>query len=189
MITLRAVVELDDLTWLHLDGDCPADRAGLFVGALAGINPDDPIAERVDAILTDETLIAQGGLALHDTVTGMSVHPGCCAGLEDWRCWAEVAAGESPWLGHSPEPRVQVLDRHLRVWQDAPGRGDHVDVTGAELRRLLLGLQRDLVAFLDVLRAWARANGQGGHADALAAAIDRHFVISAPLTGPGQATS
>ncbi|WP_155123630.1 MULTISPECIES: hypothetical protein [unclassified Actinoplanes] len=182
MITLRAVVELGSDRWLELDGRCGAEQAALFVGALAGADADLPAAERIAALLAAEMLIVAGGLALDDTVSGVSIRPGCCAGLEDWRDWASIAAGQPVWLGHSPEPRIEVDGDRRRVWQDVTPGSPHVDVTGAELFRLLAGVQRDLVGFLGVLRAWGRSFGRG---DLLAARIDRDFAITAPLPDAG----
>ncbi|WP_156313234.1 hypothetical protein [Micromonospora sp. HK10] len=45
----------------------------------------------------------------------MSVTPGCCAGLEDWREWTSVLDGGQPWLGHDPGPEVEVRGALIRV--------------------------------------------------------------------------
>ncbi|MFF0175982.1 hypothetical protein Q3V37_25650 [Micromonospora profundi] len=114
--------------------------------------------------------------------------PGCCAGLKDWRDWAQVSIGGSPWLGHDPGPEVEVVGDDLRVWQDGgPNRhhgrwaGVHIDLPHRALPGLLAGAQRDLVGFLDALSGWAARVGLEQRGTALVDAIDRNFAITAPL--------
>jgi hypothetical protein len=123
----------------------------------------------VDALLAEELIIITGGLQVCDTNAGIAVMPGCCAGLEDWRDWAQVFTGDSPFLGHDPGPEVEAVCDDLRVWQDGgPNRhrgrwaGVHVDMPRRALPDLLMGVQRNLVGFLDVLAVWTERAGLGG---------------------------
>jgi hypothetical protein len=46
--------------------------------------------ELIRRLLEADMITAQGGLRFHDTSTNVSVNPGCCFGLEDWRAWLDV---------------------------------------------------------------------------------------------------
>jgi hypothetical protein len=209
VITLQAVVEvaaardestpwpvasLPPYSWLALSGDCTDEELGLFVAILADkidVPPAPGPAETVDALLAEELLIVAGGLQVQDTGTATTVIPGCCAGLEDWRDWAQVLSDVSPWWGHDPGPEVEFVDGRLRIWQDGGphrhngrGSGLYVDVERSVMPALLAGVQRDLVAFLGGLRVWTQRIGLGLRGEALVQAIDRDFVITAPWDLP-----
>lgn len=80
-------------SWLALDAGCTDEEVGLFVGALAQrLEVESPNGrdEVVSALLAEEILIVADGLRVLDTVTGMTVVPGCCAGPADWRDWGQV---------------------------------------------------------------------------------------------------
>ncbi|MCM0674158.1 hypothetical protein NCC78_05535 [Micromonospora phytophila] len=207
VITMEAVIEVPAVagaspppwpveamapgSWLVLNAGCADDRVGLFVAALAGrieVQPPGGRDEVVNALLAEEFLIAAGGLQVRDSTIGTVVTPGCCAGLEDWRDWAQVLIGDSPWLGHDPGPEVEVVSDDLRVWQDGgPNRyrgrwaGVHVDLPHRALPGLLSGAQRDLVGFLDALTGWATRVGLQQRGTALVEATDKNFAITAPL--------
>ncbi len=90
VITLRAVVELDDAgSWLELDGACTTAQAELFVNALAGVGGTASPAERITTVIEDEMPIVLGGLLLTETTTGASVHPGHS------RAWRTGGSGRS----------------------------------------------------------------------------------------------
>lgn len=181
-------------SWLVLDADRATDEVGLFVAALADpidVQPPAGRGEVVDALLSEERLVVPGGLRLCDASAGMTVVPGCCAGLEDWRDWTQTLVGGSPWLGHDPGPEVEHAGDQLRVWQDGgPNRhrgrfaGVHVDIPRQDLPELLAGVRRSLVGFLDVLTVWTRQAGLSRRGSALVEAIDRSFAITAPLDLP-----
>jgi hypothetical protein len=197
------VANREPRSWLVLDADCDDDEVGLFVASLAtgldqGADADQAGPERidltgsattvperpigvVDGLVATEMLIAAGGVRLHDTTTGATVVPGCCAGLEDWRDWTLVAAGESPWLGHDPSPRAEALADHARIWPNGHA-GPVVDVPWVAFPELLGQVHRDLVAFADRLADWAA--GWGDRGAALVAKIDHDFALTAPLPGP-----
>jgi hypothetical protein len=81
------------------------------------------------------------------------------------------------------------------VWQDGgPNRErgrwaerwaeQRVDLPCRVLPQLLLGVQRDLVGFLDALAGWADQAGIGPRGTALVEMIDKSFAITAPLELP-----
>ncbi|MEU4556718.1 hypothetical protein [Micromonospora violae] len=207
VITMEAVIEVPAVTdgspppwpvaamapgsWLVLNAGCADDQVGLFVAALAGrieVQPPGGRDEVVNALLAEEFLIAAGGLQVRDRTIGTVVMPGCCAGLEDWRDWAQVLIGDSPWLGHDPGPEVEVVSDDLRVWQDGGenryrGRwaGIHVDLPHVALPGLLNDVHRALIGFLEALTGWATRVGLQQRGTALVEAIDKNFAITAPL--------
>jgi hypothetical protein len=185
------VASMSACSWLVLAADCTDQQVGLFVAVLArslDVAAPGGRDEVVDALLAEEVLIVPGGLRLVDTVTGMSVVPGCCAGLEDWRDWGQVMAGESPWLGHDPEPVVEVVGDELWVRQDGgPGRGSagtNVVLSRLALPGLLMQVQGDLLGFLAALDAWTTRIGLDERGGALVEAVDRNFAVTTPLDLP-----
>ncbi|WP_228010899.1 hypothetical protein [Nonomuraea phyllanthi] len=56
-----------------------------------------------------EGLIAPGGLRFRDNTTGVTIAPGCCFGLENWRDWWDVIGGKNP--GSATTPR-----RTSHIW-------------------------------------------------------------------------
>lgn len=162
-MSLEPVAELSDGSWLALSGECTGEQVERFLSTLTGYLQVETLAEA-------EVLIMQGGLRIADRRTGAVVVPGCCGGLEDWRDWLEILAGGSPWLGHDPSPKVEIDGDRARVWQDSnPVRGPYVDVPLADLPGLLLGVQRDLTAFLELLDT------------PVARMVDRDFGVTAVL--------
>ncbi|MEV1319970.1 hypothetical protein AB0J14_28265 [Micromonospora arborensis] len=178
-------------SWLVLNAGCADDQVGLFVAALAGqieVQPPGGRDDVVSALLAEGFLIAAGGLQVRDSTTGTVVTPGCCAGLEDWRDWAQALIGDAPWLGHDPGPEVEIVRDGLRVWQDGdPNRyrgrwaGVHVELPHRALPGLLNGVHRDLIGFLEALTGWATRVGLQQRGTALVEAIDKNFAITAPL--------
>lgn len=182
-------------SWMAVDRDSTLADAGLFVAMLAehaGADRRTGVAEAVARVVAAESLILPGGLRASDTVTGKSVVPGCCVGLEDWREWVDLLNHVSPWMGHDPGPWVEFHTSRLRLWQDShnpPRRGHRnipirIDIPEDELPRLLVGVQQALNDFLIVVQLWAAEAGVASSANALVAAIDQHFTVSAPLQLP-----
>ncbi len=184
------VASVPAYSWVPIDGGCSDAEVGLFVSGLArGLDVAEPAGrdEVVAGLLAEETLIQAGGLRLTDTVTGAVVVPGCCAGLEDWREWADVLTGTAPWLGHDPFPEVEIGVEDLHVWQDS-GENRHdassVVVARSLLPDLLNQVHQDLVGFLSRVKTWSERNGLGRNGTALVEAIARDFGVTAPLELP-----
>lgn len=179
---------------MALDASSTDAEVGLFVSALASrldVEPPGGRDEVVSTLISQDMLINAGGLQLLDTATGVSVVPGCCCGLEDWREWVQVLTGESPFLGHSPSPEVEIVGDELRVWQDGGPDRKHgkwaktrIVLPKAGLPDLLRGVHQDLVDFLARLNAWTERNGLGENGTVLVAVIDRDFAITAALDLP-----
>jgi hypothetical protein len=151
---------------------------------------DDQLApaQLIQRITQADSLIAPGGLRVRDTVTGQAVNPGCCCGLEDWQEWNQVAAGQSPWLGHSPAPWVEHLGHTIRVWPDGgdepanaapPAATVPIEIPASGLPRLITGAHQQLQGFLDLLESWALPLA-GPIAGSLAPALATQFHVSWP---------
>ncbi|GAQ69401.1 hypothetical protein ACKI1I_02120 [Streptomyces turgidiscabies] len=77
------------------------------------LQPTDPLGGFLHGLLTLDGLFASGGLQITDTVTGTTLLPGCCNGLDERRDWLEVVDGDG-WasFGHDPSP---LAERHADV--------------------------------------------------------------------------
>ncbi|WP_240669900.1 hypothetical protein [Actinoplanes solisilvae] len=195
MISWTAVFEVDPVddvswpvataapwSWVVLDRNTTDEESGLFIARLASIGgATGSLAEVIDALIAEEVLLINGGVRLTDEATAQVVVPGCCAGLENWRDWAELMAGQSVWLGHSPDPEIEFFGEDLRVWQDGKNRQAYVDLPRAALPGLLADVRRDLVGFLDALGGWGQRAGLGGRTSALVEALDDSFRITAAV--------
>ena len=164
-----------------LSGRMSREDVGTALAAIAQYNnsqevgPDGPAL--LGGLLEQERIIMCGGLLVTDTRTGVVIEPGCCQGLEDWRDWRGVLDGVHPWLGHSPDPKVEIGEV-VRVWPDENRTdGPACEIPLAELPVHLAVVQQDLLGFLGLVREWA-PYGMGPR---LAEAFDTHFRISAPL--------
>ncbi|MEU4620481.1 hypothetical protein AB0G04_10960 [Actinoplanes sp. NPDC023801] len=168
------VADLPAWSWLPLDGARTEGEVAFFVAAVAASDTLDEL------LASDGDRIVVGGLQIHDTVTGATVSPGCCCGLEDWRTWQDLCTGGTGrWLGHDPTPTVEHRGDLVRLWQDEQRRGPFVDVAPAVLPGLLEHVRHDLTAFLALTSRWAAAHG-----DALTAVLDSSFAMTAPLELP-----
>ncbi|MGW4498811.1 hypothetical protein ACWENR_09345 [Micromonospora sp. NPDC004336] len=188
--TLWPVAEVGP--WLALSGTLTAAEVGTAVARMAAYNHvddrtvwpqgDDPSSAVLPLVAAGPepgSLVVPGGLRLTDPGTGARIDPGCCCGLEDWRCWYDIPSGASPDQGHDPAPWVEHrADGTIRVWADEE-RSAHVDTHVDELPGLVDGVRADLAAFLGALRTWADEVVPAG-ADALVESLDRHLQISAP---------
>lgn len=187
------VAGLPPYTFAPLSGRMTADEVGGALAMLADYNArageDDYPADAealVRGLLTAEKLLAPGGLRLHDTATGVTVLPGCCCGLEDWREWLDVSSGAALWLGHDPSPRFARTPTAVRLWPDGrdtagPPPGPPVEIPLTDLPAILRTTQEDLRGFLTRAREWAALRFPPPLADDLAAALDEGLAVSAPL--------
>ncbi|MFB7664190.1 hypothetical protein ACFC1R_09625 [Kitasatospora sp. NPDC056138] len=202
MIVIHPVLEsgaLDDFVlWpvadqpphrlVPLNGTLSGEQVGAAVATIAGYNDSrtdprstDPAATFLSPLLHEEGFLAPGGLRVRDTEAGTVLNPGCCCGLEDWRAWLEVADGGEMWLGHDPTPWAEQAGETLRLHPDGEHPGPAVELTRADLRRLLADVQRDLADFLLLVADWAGQYAPRS-AEALVGAFDSSLQITAPLS-------
>ncbi|GAA2983877.1 MULTISPECIES: hypothetical protein [Streptomyces] len=90
--------------------------------------------EAIRGLLETDEVIAPGGLCVRDIRNNVTVRPGCCCGLEDWREWLDVADGETLWLGHALHQGLSTPTRSCGCgpavtaaakWTAAEGEGVH----------------------------------------------------------------
>lgn len=139
------------------------------------VDPDhrpSPV-EALHWIAEADYLVIRAGIQATDNET--TIKPGCCADLEGWRGWPDM------WLGHDPSPVVERIGGSLLIHQEK-GSQNVVKLPAAALPALLNELRQDLTAFLTATEHWATTAGADQHlAAAMAATIDRHVGITAPL--------
>ncbi|MFI8292157.1 hypothetical protein ACIGBL_23755 [Streptomyces sp. NPDC085614] len=167
---LWPVARIEAYGHMPLSGALAPDEVGLAVMRVAACNdvdpapdedrpprPGDPLASFLHGLLTLEQPFAAGGLRVTDTAGGATLLPGCCTGLEDWREWYDVLdGGGAGWFGHDPSPGAELRGETVRLTVDADRDGSPVILLAAdELRTLLAGVERDLLAFHTAADAWA----------------------------------
>lgn len=122
--TLWPVSEASEGRLLRLCGDLSSRQVGTAMAVLTRYNlrprkrGESQAADGVGQLrrlLAAECVVAPGGLRIRDTVTGVTVAPGCCVGLENWRDWLGLLDGGEPWLGHDTEPRVEHAGSVIRA--------------------------------------------------------------------------
>ncbi|TXS74329.1 hypothetical protein EAO69_14365 [Streptomyces sp. me109] len=193
--SLWPVADLPPYQFMTLSGSMSPLEVGSAMAMLAGYNSwtsddDRPVRDAGEAIrrmLSTDKVVAPGGLRLHDTRTNVTVPPGCCCGLEDWREWLDVANGGTPWLGHGPSPRLEHDDRVVRLWPDGADAqetpsGQSIEIVVDDLPGILQTVYEELQGFLSVTKEWAHRQVPALTED-LAARLDEGLAISAPLTG------
>ncbi|CAM5535168.1 hypothetical protein [Streptomyces griseus] len=144
--------------------------------------PADPLASFLHGLLTSEDPFVSGGLRVVDGATGVTLLPGCCHGLEDWRgMYAVLDGAVSPFLGHDPDPVVERSGESVRLVVDFEQSDSPViELPAAELRWLLDGVGRDLSAFLVLAAEWVRLH-LPDHAEPVIEALAR--VLDVPANG------
>ncbi|WP_406327309.1 hypothetical protein [Streptomyces sp. NBC_00203] len=176
---------------LALSGDLSPLEVGTAMAVLAGYNQtqhtrDDPGPQDGLALLrrlvSVESVIAPGGLRLRDTATGITVSPGCCFGLENWRDWPDLLDGETPWLGHDPAPGVEHSGSLVRLRPDAERpAGPPVELPLSELPVLLGTVRSALAGFLSLVGQWTERDFPSALAAQVVAKLGDGLAVGAPL--------
>ncbi|GAB2442992.1 hypothetical protein [Streptomyces incanus] len=185
--------------FLPLDGTLSVPEVGTAVMRIADCNdmepeagshpqkPADPLGAFLYGLLTLDDLFASGGLRVTDTVTGVTLLPGCCNGLEERGDWLDVLDGDG-WasFGHDPSPLAERLDDGtVRLTIDAEQADSPViELPAEELRRLLAGAEHDLTDFLRLAVTWT-ARHLPEHAASVTAALARVLTLPVPAL-PGR---
>ncbi|MFD7441706.1 hypothetical protein [Streptomyces sp. NPDC059909] len=195
--TLWPVAELRPYSFLALGGALGPAEVGTAVLSIAACNdfdpddddrsarPADPLGVLLHGLLTRTVPFASGGLRMADTATGITLLPGCCNGLEEWRDWDEVVDGDG-WatFGHDPSPLAERLGSTVRSTVDAEQDGSPViELSVTELRRLLSDAERDMTDFIQVAGAWA-ARHLPDHAAPVTAALARALALPVSAAAP-----
>ncbi|MEE4490134.1 hypothetical protein [Streptomyces sp. BE230] len=187
---------LPPYTFLVLTGRLSESDVGAAMALLTDWFATDPdesgcvpdAAERVRRLIAADQVAAAGGLRVRDAVTGVTVTPGCCCGLEDWRQWLRLPDGVHVYLGHDPTPRVEFDGRVVHVWPDGGDdeerpAGQPIRLPLSELPGMLHSVRAELAGFLDLVARWADRHVPAQAAE-LVAKLDADLEIGAPLTTP-----
>ncbi|MGW7069236.1 hypothetical protein ACWGII_10325 [Streptomyces sp. NPDC054855] len=190
--TLWPVSDPAEERLLRLSGELSSRQVGTAMAVLSSYNnrprtraerrrPEDGVG-KLKRLLAAECVVAPGGLRVRDTDSGVTVKPGCCFGLENWRDWQGLLVGDEPWLGHDPGPRAELVGADIRLWPDAARQeGRHIEIPRERLRELLNSVQSDLMGFLKSVDRWASC-GFAPVAGPLIVTLDEGFAVSAPLS-------
>ncbi|MBE1532883.1 hypothetical protein H4W34_002716 [Actinomadura algeriensis] len=188
--TLWPVAWSEPFGYLPLGGTLEPIEVGTAVMRIAEANdvdpedgrpprPADALGAFLHGLLTMDPLFAPGGMRVTDTVTGTTLVPGCCSGIEDWREWFLVVDGHpsTGYLGHDPDPLAERHGDIVRLTVDAE-RDDSplIELPVTDLRRLLADAERDLIAFHALAASWAEQH-IAAHAVPLTAALARALDI------------
>ncbi|WP_369252002.1 hypothetical protein [Streptomyces sp. R41] len=176
---------------LVLSGDLSPLEVGTAMAVLAGYNktqrkrhdpgPANGLA-MLRRLVSVESVVAPGGLRLRDAATGVTVSPGCCFGLENWRDWLGLLEGETPWLGHDPAPGVEHSGALVRLWPDAERPADlPIEMPLSELPVLLDSVRSALAGFLGLVERWTARNFPAALAAQVVAKLDDDLAVSASL--------
>lgn len=188
---LWPVVEVESFGYLVLSGELTSLQVGTAVMRIARYNDIDPegdgraprpadlLGSFLHGLLTVDTVFAAGGLRVTDSATGVVLLPGCCSGLEDWREWYQVLEGSGQvWFGHDPDPCAERDGENVRLTVDAEHNNSAViELSAADLLRLLAAAEHDLASFLVLTVDWAAQN-LPGHADAVTIALARALDVA-----------
>ncbi|RPF21441.1 hypothetical protein [Myceligenerans xiligouense] len=203
MLTVEAVLEVPaetdfvlwptsgirELTYMRLHGAMTDVEVGSAIRALMEWTYD-VYADReasIDRYLEtglappsrqDEVRETEGGLRFADPQQGVTIDVGCCAGLDDRESVYNFLDGAPNWsAGHDPSPSGYRADGLVRIVQDETDEASESLVcTEAELRRELVSVETDLVAFVDLVAQWATRHAPAV-GEALAAEIARALEI------------
>lgn len=155
------VIPLTDFSFLRLHSEATLEEIGTIVLAACLYGRDEESVEMTPnallALLMTENLVLPGGVRFSQD-GAVKVIPGCCSGVEDWREWFNVLAGEAIWTGHSPTPTVELVKDDLRIWKDSDVEGsEFIDFRVEELRLHLHQVEADLIDFGRSVGKWKDA--------------------------------
>ena len=173
--------------YVTLDGTADDADIGSVMAQLAGYNqllPFNAVAAGLDRLATERSLVLPGGLRA--THGDRSITPSCCAGLEGWREWLYfLESGQSPWMGHSPDPWAEQDGGRVRLWSevwpadsDPPSTVTALEAPLPEFERELRRAADGLVGFLNRVESWATALGGTERGAAVARAFDENFNVT-----------
>jgi hypothetical protein len=191
---LWPVADVKPFGFLALGDTLTAAEVGAAVMSIANCNdidpehdgrpprPAEPLGSFLHGLLTFDVLFAAGGLCVTDTVTSITLLPGCCNGLEDWRDWYQVLDGSGQAsFGHNPAPLAERHGDIVRLTIDTEqDDSPTIDLPVTELWHLLAGAEHDLANFLSLAADWL-SQYLPAHASSVTAALARALDTPPPI--------
>ncbi|MFB6720700.1 hypothetical protein ACFCV3_11085 [Kribbella sp. NPDC056345] len=179
--------------WFALSGNLTPAEVGTAVWCIADYSDDpedtarpaDPLDGFLHGLLTVDLPIVAGGLRVVDESTGTTFVPGCCDGLEDWREWRQLLSpGGLIAYGHPPVSPLaeRIGDTILLTADTEQADSPTLELTDADLARMLAEVEGDLTDFLALVVAWAPQHLPGREA-AVTAAIAQALDLPPPYWG------
>jgi len=149
-------------SFMRLSGEMTHAEVGSIMAQLVKYNQveaEPTVGGLLSGAIAAEGLILSGGIEV--SAGEREIRPGCCCGLEGWREWlACMKSGESPWLGHDPDPWIEWADAVVRVWSDGAITSSRerfaVEFERERFVAELGRVEEELRAFLPRVAEWAR---------------------------------
>jgi hypothetical protein len=157
-----AIADYKSFSFIRLFGKMTDREVGLVFAQLVDYNHISSEGDTntvLHRVIQAPSLVLPGGIQAR-TATDKVISPSCCCGLEGWRDWLRfMKKGQSPWLGHDPNPWVEKVGGLVRVWSDEGHRAFHIDFEKSKFEAELIKVQQDLNAFLGRSEEWAGRMG------------------------------
>ncbi|MEM6501933.1 MAG: hypothetical protein AAF685_08850 [Cyanobacteria bacterium P01_C01_bin.89] len=90
-----------------------------------------------------------------------TIYPMCCCDLENWHDWIDfLKTGNSPWMGHSPDPGVERTGDIVRIYSDMKSKKKtskkyfYIESSYSYFKQQVKQVERDLNEFLLCIEAW-----------------------------------
>jgi hypothetical protein len=111
------IITCHDQSFIRLWGGMSDEEVGTIIAQTILYNRIEistDVPALLERIVRSENLVLPGGIRAIDDESQLTIEPGCCCGLETWREWLNFAeGGNSPWLGHDPDPWVERKGKKL----------------------------------------------------------------------------
>jgi hypothetical protein len=184
---IHAVVEIaidEECNWIDLPlkpwpryvrlwQETEPEGVALLLGTLSSYGREST-ARSAEDLTKEFPTVLPGGFAVVDQAR--LIAPGCCCGLETWNEWLDVlATGRSPWMGHDPDPFVEILADNVNIWPDGGAGNRQQDAapivfSKVEFAAAVRAAALDLTKFEEPLFRWL-----GVHATRYKEAIANQF--------------
>ncbi|MEM6751715.1 MAG: hypothetical protein AAF630_01815 [Cyanobacteria bacterium P01_C01_bin.38] len=116
-----AVADYKPFSFIRLSGKMTDGEVGLVFAQLVDYNDilsEGSANDVLHRVIQAPSLVLPGGIQAR-AANNKVISPSCCCGLERWRDWLRfMKKGQSPWLGHDPNPWVEKVKELVRVWSD-----------------------------------------------------------------------
>lgn len=164
------IVDYEPSSFMSLHGDMTSLEVGLILARLinyGGLELEGSVNDVLHQIIESQSMVLPGGLQAINGEKSKVISPSCCCGLESWQDWESfLVTGESPWLGHTPDPWVERVGDLIRVWSDGGiyplQNGFYIDFERSTFEMELEKVHQDLSDFVLLVELWAAGIGFSG---------------------------